>query len=123
MNKENKDFCTAFESRINELLVLTEGKNQEEINEILITQVGREEDKEAVQEICEDNDMFHKMRSDYVDSGLTIIEWFRKKVFELLSQEKTNVEFSDVLQLEQELSNNPNSDHSDLEVISEEDYN
>lgn len=122
MNEESNNFCKAFERRMNELLVQTEGKSSKEINTILLAQVEHKEDKEAIKELCEDNDMFHEMCKDYAESGLSIIEWFRKKVYELLSIEKTDVKYGEVLQLENQLSIDCLTEESHLEVISEVDF-
>lgn len=122
MKKETQELSIAFESRMKELLNLTEGKSPEEINEILISQAETEEDQGAIRELCEDNDMYYKMRKDLHESGLSIFEWFRKKIYEMLKIENPNVKYDDVIQLENDISSGSSSDKSHLEIISEEDF-
>ena len=67
-----KHLCSLFE--------LTLGKDDKDIDNILIQQGRTEDEKKVINDICEEVDLEHRLMNDLKNSGLDSGEWLEREI-------------------------------------------
>lgn len=70
----------SFFKHLRNLFDLSSGKDENEVNDMLINQANSEEEKKVIQEICAEVDIEHRLMDELENSGMDSGGWLEREI-------------------------------------------
>lgn len=70
----------SFFKHLRNLFDLSSGKDEDEVNDMLINQANSEKEKKVIQEICAEVDIEHRLMDELENSGMDSGEWLEREI-------------------------------------------
>ncbi len=99
------DLQQSFYNHLCALFELTFGKDDKDIDNLLIQQGRTEEEKVVINDICEEVDLEHKLMNDLKNSGLDSGEWLEREIETATKEMYPNATPEEIELVKQEVEN------------------